>query len=158
MILFATRDGAAAFEGFSYALDLARTLKQPVAMLLVTGTRASGKFEEVMMAAAFAEAGDYATVREILGGEGREIEERYKAELGAAREQCREAGIDLAVYAAAGDEVEAIRDTVKIRPGIDMVLLSPSLGAPKTGGHLKRLLARITKPVMTISPQAPAEA
>ncbi len=158
MILFATRDGAGAFEGFAYALDLARTLKQALAVLLVTGTRATGKFEEVMMAATFAEAGDYATVREILGAEGRQIEERYAAELGAARTQCAEAGIDLAVYAAAGDEVEAIRDTVKLRPGIEMVLLSPSLGAPKTGGHLKRLLARITKPVMTISQQAPTEA
>jgi len=158
VILFATRAGAAILDGFPYALDLARTLKQALALLIVTGTRATGKFEEVMMAATFAEAGDYATVREILGEEAREIEKRFGAELTSARSQCGTAGVDLAVYAAAGDEVEAIRDTVRIRPGIDMVLLSPSLGAPKTGGHLKRIIARVTKPVMSISPQARAEA
>jgi len=156
MILFATRMGATVLDGFPYALDLARTLKQALAVLIVTGTRVSGKFEEVMMAATFAEAGDFATVREILGAEEREIEERLGGELAAARRQCEEAKVDLAIYLAGGDEVEAIRDTVKIRPGIDMVLLSPSLGAPKTGGHLKRLLARITKPVMSISQQARA--
>jgi hypothetical protein len=151
MILFATRAGAEAFEGFPYALDLSRTLKQALAVLIVSGTRASGAFEEVMMAATFAEAGDFATVREILDDEGREIQSRHSAELDSARARCREAGIDLAVYAAAGDDIEAIRDTLKLRPGIEMVLLSPSLGAPRSGGYLKRILARITKPVVAIS-------
>lgn len=156
MILFATKTGPEAFDAFPYALDLARSLRQGLAVLLVTGTRISGAFEEIMMAATFAEAGEFATAREILAGEEGRLEREQGTRIAAAKRQCREAGVELAVYAAAGDEVEAIRDTVKIRPGIDMVLLSPALGAPRTGGRLRRLLARIAKPVITVSQRAGA--
>lgn len=158
MILFATKDGPASLEGFAYALDLATNLRKNLAMLVIQASRLSGALEEVMMAATFAEAGDYATSREILETRGREVRERYGDLLGAAVSQCRQAGIDLAVYAAAGDDIEAIRDTLKIRPGIEMVLLSPSLGAPRSGGYLKRILARITRPVVAISQPARADA
>lgn len=158
MILFATRSGPETLDGFTYALDLAKSLKKGLAVLIIQRNRISGAFEEVMMAATFAEAGDIATAREILEPEALELEARHGIHLTSAKTQCRDADIDLAVYAAAGDDVEAIRDTLKIRPGIEMVLLSPSLGAPRSGGYLKRILTRITKPVVTISQQARANA
>ena len=158
MILFATKDGLNSMEGFPYALDLATNLRKSLAMLVIQTSRLSGALEEAMMAAAFAEAGDIATSREIMETRGREVRERYGERLAAAAAQCRESGIDLAVYAAAGDDVEAIRDTLKIRPAIEMVLLSPSLGAPRSGGYLKRILARITRPVVAISQTARASA
>jgi hypothetical protein len=158
MILFATKAGPESMEGFTYALELARSLKAGLGMLIIRATRLSGAIEEAMMAATFAEAGDIATAREVLQSEELEIEAAHGAELAAAKRQCREAGIDFAAYAAAGDDVEAIRDTLKLRPGIDMVLLSPSLGAPRTGGYLKRILSRITKPVVAISQTARANA
>jgi hypothetical protein len=111
-----------------------------------------------MMAATFAEAGDIATAREILQSEELEIEAAHGVQLAAAKLQCRETGIDFAAYAAAGDDVEAIRDTLKLRPGIEMILLSPSLGGPRSGGYLKRILSRVTKPIVAISQQARANA
>lgn len=158
MILFATKAGTEGLDGFPYALDLAKNLGKGLAILLIQSNRISGTFEEVMMAAAFAEAGDIATAREILEPEALEFEARHGAQLASAKSLCRQADIDLAVYAAAGDDVEAIRDMLKLRPGIEMVLLSPSLGAPRSGGYLKRILARIAKPVVTISQQARANA
>ena len=116
------------------------------------------KFQTLMTAAAFAEENDHRTAREILQSEELAIEADHGVQLASAKRQCREAAIDFAAYAAAGDDVEAIRDTLKIRPGIDMVLLSPSLGAPRSGGYLKRILSRITKPVVAISQQARADA
>ena len=158
MILFATKAGESSMEGFPYALELARSLRTSLGMLIIRTSRLSGAIEEAMMAAAFAEAGDVATAREILHVEELEIEAAHGVQLTAAKLQCREAKIDFAAYAAAGDDVEAIRDTLKLRPGIDLVLLSPSLGAPRSGGYLKRILSRITKPVVTISQQARANA
>ena len=158
MILFATKAGNESMEGFAYALELARSLRTGLGMLIIRTARLSGALEEAMMAAAFAEAGDLASAREILQSEELEIEAAHGVQLAAAKRQCSEAGIDFAAYAAAGDDVEAIRDTLKLRPGISMVLLSPSLGAPRSGGYLKRILARITRPVVAISQQAKAHA
>jgi hypothetical protein len=158
MILFATKAGTESLDGFSYALELARSLRAALGILIIRQSSLSGVIEEALMAAAFAEAGEIATAREILQSEELEIEASHGVQLASAKRQCREAGIDFAAYAAAGDDVEAIRDTLKLRPGIDMVLLSPSLGAPRSGGYLKRILARITKPVVAISQQARANA
>ena len=158
MILFATKAGAESMEGFPYALELARSLRTGLGMLIIRASRLSGALEEAMMAATFAEAGDIATAREILQSEELEIEAAHGVELVSAKRQCREADIEFAAYAAAGDDVEAIRDTLKIRPGIDLVLLSPSLRAPRSGGYLKRVLSRITKPVLAISQTARADA
>jgi hypothetical protein len=158
MILFATKAGTESMEGFPYALELARSLRTSLGMLIIRASRLSGAFEEAMMAATFAEAGDIATAREILHSEEFEIEKAHGVQLASAKVQCREAGIDFAAYAAAGDDIEAIRDTLKLRPGIEMVLLSPSLGAPRSGGYLKRILSRITKPIVAISQQARANA
>jgi hypothetical protein len=158
MILFATKGGPESLEGFSYALELAKSLRKGLGVLLIQSSRLSGAFEEVMMAAAFAEAGDIATARELLESEQLRIEASNGTQLAAAKALCHEAGVGLAVYAAAGDDIEAIRDTIKIRPAIEMVLLSPSLGAPRTGGYLKRILTRITKPIVAISQPARANA
>ena len=158
MILFATKGGPESMDGFPYALDLAKSLKKGLAVLIIQRNRISGAFEEAMMAAAFAEAGDIATAREIMEPEALELEARHSAELASAKAQCRQVDVNLAVYVAAGDDVEAIRDTLKLRPGIEMVLLSPSLGAPRSGGYLKRIIARITKPVFAISQPARAKA
>jgi len=158
MILFATKAGTESMEGFPYALELSRSLRTGLGMLLIRQHRLVGAVEEALMAATFAEAGDVASAREILHAEEREIEAAHGVQLAAAKRQCRDAGIDFTAYAAAGDDVEAIRDTLALRPGIEMVLLSPSLGAPRSGGYLKRILSRITKPVVAISQQARANA
>jgi len=116
MILFATKAGAERMEGFPYA-ELARSLRTGLEMLIIRAIRLSGALEEAMMAARFAEAGDIATAREILQSEELESEAAHGVQLASAKLQCREASIDFAAYAAAGDDVEAIRDTLKLRPG-----------------------------------------
>ena len=96
MILFATKAGNESMEGFTYALELARSLRTGLGMLIIRQSRLSGALEEAMMAATFAEAGDIATAREILQSEELEIEAAHGVQLAAAKLQCRETGIDFA--------------------------------------------------------------
>jgi hypothetical protein len=57
---------------------------------------------------------------------------------------------------AADDAITAIKDFVKNRPEIDMVLLSPNLSVSKKGIDLKKLIKNIAKPIVTISTPAKA--
>lgn len=65
-LLFVTRGGEDCDKGFSHVLELAKVLNAGVAVLMVYSKRAMESFEDVMAAAAFAEAGEFETAREIL--------------------------------------------------------------------------------------------
>lgn len=65
-LLFVTKGGENCDEGFSYVLDLAKTLNAGVAVLMIYPSRMMNTFEDVMSAVAFAEEGEFETAREIL--------------------------------------------------------------------------------------------
>ena len=65
-LLFVTRGGKDCDNGFSYILELAKTLNAGIAMLLVYNKRTMETYEDVMAAVAFAEAGDLETVKELI--------------------------------------------------------------------------------------------
>lgn len=157
-ILFVTRGGEGCDEGFSYVLELAKTLHSGIAVLMVYSKGMMETYEDVMAAVAFAEAGQLETVKELMNKQSREIKEIEEKKVRELAERCRENSLEFIYQAAVGDSIDAIKGFLKTRPGIDMVLLSPNLSENKKAIDFKKLLKNITKPVVTISRPAGAEA
>ena len=150
-LLFVTKGGADCDNGFTYILELAKTLNAGIAVLLVYNKRTMETYEDVMAAVAFAEAGDHETVKELMHKQEKEIKEIEDRKARELTERCREVFVDLTYQTAVGDTITAIKDFLKNKPNIDMILLSPNLSENKKGIDLKKLLKNITKPIVTIS-------
>jgi len=157
-LLFVTKGGEDCDNGFTYILELAKTLKTGVAMLMVYNKRVLDTYEDVMAAVAFAEAGDLETVKELMQTQERIIKETAGKKIKEMTEKCRENSVPFTYQIAADDAITAIKDFVKNRPEIDMVLLSPNLSVSKKSIDLKKLLKNITKPIVSISVPAKAGA
>ena len=157
-LLFVTRGGENSDDGFSYVLELARTLDAGVLVLVLYGKRVVDTFEDVMGAVAFAEAGEFGMVRELMDKELKGLKEIEAKKIKEMAERCRENLIDFNYTVEAGDTLNAIKETLKIKPAVEMVLLSPSLSADRKTVDLKRLIKAVTRPIVTISRPAGAEA
>jgi len=157
-LLFVTKGGEDCDSGFSYILELAKTLKTGVAMLMVYNKRVRDTFEDVMAAVAFAEAGNHEMVKELMQEQGKRIQEITDKKINELAEKCRENSVPFFYQIDFDDPVTAIKDFVRNRPSIEMVLLSPNFSENKKGIDLKKLIKNITKPIVTISRHANAEA
>lgn len=155
-LLFVTKGGESCDDGFSYVLELAKTLDAGVSVLVLYGKRVMDTFEDVMGAVAFAEAGEFNSVRELMDKQVRELKEVEVKKIKEMAETCKENSVDFSYQTEVGDTVNAIKDTLKSKPGIEMVLLSPSLSVNKKAIDLKKLIKTITRPIVTIN--RPAEA
>jgi len=146
-VLFVTKGGENCDEGFSYVLELAKVLNAGIEMLMIYGKGVMDKYEDVMTAVAFAEAGDHETVRELMSTQGKDIAEKKIKELA---EKCREISVELGYQTASEEPINAIKDFLKSRPNINMVLLSPNLSTDRKVLDIKKMLKNITKPIVTI--------
>lgn len=148
-ILFVTDTGTDGKDGLSYAIELARMIDKGVAVLLVQHRRLSGKFESVMSAVTFAEAGEHETAREFL----RDEDADGYPPIGRI---FRSAGIVPRVYKSEKALESALTETLEHAPDVDMVLLSPNI---TMSGDLKpstlgRLLRTTSIPIVTLTRQA----
>ena len=157
-LLFVTKGGEDCDNGFTYILELAKTLNAGIAMLMVYNKRVLDTYEDVMAAVAFAEAGDLETVKELMQSQERVIKETAGKKIKELTEKCRENSVPFTYQITADETITAIKNFVKTRPEIDMVLLSPNLSVSKKGIDLKKLLKNITKPIVSISVPAKAGA
>jgi arginine/ornithine N-succinyltransferase beta subunit len=134
----------------SYALDLAKITDKGMAILLVNRKRLTDKFEEMMAAVTFAEAGEQDAALEIM--QSSEAEDGLKSML---EKKCRESGMAASVYSALHDAVSSLRDFLKQNNTIDMVLLSPSIteNGEISSKVLKRLLKTASRPIVTMTRQ-----
>ena len=155
-LLFVTRGGEDCDNGFSYILELAKTLNAGIAMLLVYNKRAMNTYEDVMAAVAFAEAGDHEMVKELMQEQEKRINETTDKKIQELAEKCSQNSVPFFYEIDVDDPITAIKDFVKNRPGIDMILLSPNLSGNKKSLDLKKLLKNITKPIVTMSKPAKA--
>jgi len=150
-LLFVTRGGDNFEEGFSYVVELAKTLKAGVSVLMVYDKRLMDTYEDLMSAAVFAQAGAYKTANDIL----QEQENELKAEAGKKFKELSgkygDISNDLNYQIFIGDAVSTITEFMKNKPNIDMVLISTSLSKSKKGMDLRKLIKNISKPVVTIS-------
>ncbi len=157
-ILFVTKGGENCDGGFSYVLELAKALNSNIAVLVVYPKYVLISFEEAMSVAAFAEAGDFNTVKTLLDSEETTLKETDKKKIGEMTERAREISVDLVHRVALGDAETAIKDYLKQSPGVDMVLLSPTLAGNKKILDLKKLMKNISKPIVNITVPLKAEA
>jgi hypothetical protein len=155
-LLFVTKGGEDCDQGFTYIFELAKTLNAGVAMLMVYDRKMKESYEDVMSAVVFAEAGDVETVRELMQSQEKSIKKNAEKKIAEMNEKCRENSVPFTYQIVEGDAITAIKNFVKVRPEIDMVLLSPNLSVRKQGINLKKLIKNITKPVVTISKLAEA--
>ena len=157
-ILFVTKGGEDSEAGFAYVLELAKSVKSGIAVLVIYPRHMLTTFDDVMTAAAYAEAGDFNTVRTLMDEQAEQLRELEKKHLRHMEESCRTAGIDMVHRVAEGDTTAGVREYLKGNPGIDMVLLSPSLSAQRKTLDIKKLMKNISKPIVNISRPAKAGA
>lgn len=151
-LLFITKGGEHNDDGFSYVLELAKALNKGIAVLMVYKEKMMQSYEDVMAAVAFAEAGDLKTVEELMNGQEKAIKEAEQRRIKELTERAREASIDITCNVAVRDVAGAIKDFLKDRPNIEMVLLSPNLSEDMGFKAVKKLLKNISKPIVTIRP------
>jgi len=155
-LLFVTKGGEDCGNGFSYVLDLAKVLNTGIVMLLVYDKRIMDSYEDTMAAVAFAEAGESKTAKELVQEQEKKVRDAAEKKIKELSEKCKENSVPFMSRISVNDTVAAIKNFLKDKPYIDMILLSPNLSVRKKGIDLKKLLRTITKPVVTIS--RPAEA
>jgi len=156
-LLFVTKGGENCDEGFPYVIDLAKALNAGVALLMVYPSRMMNTYEDVMAAVAFAEAGELGTVRELMQAQEKEIKEVADKKIGELTDKCRENLVELIYKIAIGDTITVIKDFLKDKASIEIVLLSPSLSGDKKNIDLKKLIKNISKPIVTITKPVGAE-
>ena len=154
LLFVSYRDGDFGHD-LSYALDLAKMTDKGMAILLVNRRRLVDKFEDMMTAVTFAEAGDHATAIEIMNSWA--VEDSLKSML---EKKCRESGMAASVYSALHDAVSSLRAFLKQNSTIDMVLLSPSIteNGEISSKDFKKLLRTASRPIVTMTRQAVATA
>ena len=152
-LLFVTKTDGNFDEGFSYVLELAKSLNAGIEMMIVYGKNVMDTYEDVMAAVAFAEAGDHETVRELMKKEQREIKDIEEKKIKEFAAKCREHSVDFSFRTESGDIITAVRNLLRNIPSIDMVLLSPGLSGNKKLLDIKKMLKQVTRPVVAISRQ-----
>jgi nucleotide-binding universal stress UspA family protein len=150
-ILFVTKGGEHTDEGFPYALELAKALNSGIAVLVVYPRQMMTTIEDVMSAAAFAEAGDFGTVRKLINEQETELRETEEKKIREMKIKAGEIALGLVYKAVSADVATAIADYLRERPAIEMVLLSPNLSKERKILDIKKLLRNISKPIVNIT-------
>ncbi|TAN42258.1 MAG: hypothetical protein EPN25_03410 [Nitrospirae bacterium] len=156
-ILFVTKGGEQCDEGFSYVLELAKSLQAGIEVLIIYPSQVTNTFDDIMTVATFAEAGDLQTIKKMMDAEQNEFRALVERKISSLAAQSQDTAIDLACHRADGDLALTIKTFLKTRPNVDMVLLSPSLSDSKRSFDIKKLLKNISKPIVNISRPMPAE-
>lgn len=151
-ILFVTDRGDDSDGGLSYALDLARMMDKGIAILLVRKNRMMEKFENLMTAVTFAEAGEHETAREMLRS-AEAKDDRRPGPSQTLEERCTKSGLPAQVTNGIGDMVNALGAYLKSNRNIEMILLSPSLTEDGvfSAKDFKKLLATVSRPIVTLA-------
>lgn len=150
-ILFVTKGGEQCDEGFSYVLELAKNLNSAIEVLIMKPAQLASDFEDIMVAATFAEAGDIRTMREVMNAEQCQCRELLQVKIAALTSQSKESNIDLLCHTAEGEVAPAIKSLLGTRRAIDMILLSPSLSQNRKSLDFRKLIKSVSKPIVHIS-------
>lgn len=153
-LLFVTTPQDGLEDGFQYALDLARAMSEDISVLICRYKDFKERLDDVLSAITFAEAGEFDTARTFLSDNP--TEDSTHPGIEGLKKRCDEAGIGLRTYSIALNPVDAVREFLKQKRGVDMVLLSPGItsrGKIKAR-DLTRLMRTASRPVVTMARQA----
>ncbi|MBI4697602.1 MAG: hypothetical protein HY758_01440 [Nitrospirae bacterium] len=151
-ILFVTYQNEDFDEGFSYAVDLAKAMNEDVTILMAHKKGIMEKFNDLMTAVTFAEAGELDTARVVLS---ENLDRKYERKLNLLLEKCRGEGVVTRVYTVALDAIPAIKDFLKEKNTVDMVILSPSVAdnSDISSSDLQKLVRTASRPIVTMGRQ-----
>jgi len=159
-LLFVTYRDENLEEGVSYAIELAKAMYEDITLLLVQKQNGlMARFENLMTAVTFAEAGEHDTARQIMS-ESPGLQKVYEKELDAIVRRCLDEGIQANVHSTGLDAISGIRKFIKEHTGIDKVVLSPAIteAGNVTSKDLSRLVRTASRPIVTMTRQACAVA
>ncbi len=156
-LLFVTHRNENITEGVSYAIELAKAMDEDITILFVQKrTNLSSKFEKMMTAVTFAEAGEHNTAKKIVSESPRCLDEVSNEELVTVFNKCLQEGVQVTVHTSSLDAISGIRTFLKEQWGIDKVVLSPAISAAEniSSRDMKRLVRNISRPVVTMARQS----
>ncbi|MBI5194889.1 MAG: hypothetical protein HZA10_01045 [Nitrospirae bacterium] len=150
-LLFVTYQDEECDEGLSYVIDLAKIMDRGITILLVYKQKLMEKFENIMTAVTFAEAGEHKTAQEILSTN----DKKNAGAISLLLEKCRKSGVDTNIQTTTMDIGLAVKDFLKQKNTVDMVLLSPSItnNGNITSSDLQKLVRTASRPVVTMASQ-----
>ncbi len=158
-LLFVTYENEDLDEGLNYAIDLANTMGKDIAIMIASNKKTlKEKFDDLMSAVTFAEANDHVAARQMLssGQKADSLEERVER----LAEKCQRSGVSVNIHSVTADLFSSIKDFLRDKTGIDMVLLSPSItdNGNVSSRELNKLVRSASRPVVTMAKQALAPA
>jgi predicted amidohydrolase YtcJ len=160
-LLFVTYRDENLEEGVSYAIELAKAMYEDITLLFVQKQNGlMARFETLMTAVTFAEAGEHDTARQIMAEGTPGTQKVYEKELDAIVRRCLDEGIQANVHSTGLDAISGIRKFLKEHAGIDKVVLSPAIteAGNVTSKDLNRLVRTASRPIVTMTRQACAVA
>ncbi len=158
-LLFVTYENEDLDEGLNYAIDLATTMDKDIAILIATNKKTlREKFDDLMSAVAFAEANEHGTAKGILSSGQKTA--GLEARVEHLAERCQRSGVSVNIHSVTADLFSAIKDFLREKTGIDMVLLSPSVtdNGNVSARELNKLVRSASRPVVTMARQVLAPA
>jgi len=141
-ILFVTNQDETFEEGLSYAIYLAGMMKAGLRVILLAKKSLSEKFDDLMTAVTFSEAGESETAKEHQNG----IDPAHIHV--SIKEQCSKANVEASIHTRLSGSPKVVEDFLNNK-NVEMVLLSPPI--TKSGKFLKKLVKDSTRPVVTMS-------
>jgi hypothetical protein len=156
-LLFVTYRDENLEEGVSYAIELAKAMYEDITLLFVQKQgRLMAKFENLMTAVSFAEAGEHDTAQQIMAEGTQGAQGVYEKEVDTIVRKCLQEGIHANVHASSLDALSGIRKFLKEHGGIDKVVLSPAIteAGNVTSKDLNRLVRTASRPIVTMTRQA----
>ncbi len=156
-LLFVTHRNENITEGISYAIELAKAMDEDIMILFVRQrTCINGKFENLMSAVTFAEAGEHDTAKKMVSEGPRFPDEASRRELALILDKCMNVGVQVSVHTSSLDVLVGIRSFLKKQWGIDRVVLSPAITTDDaiSSKDMMRLVRSISLPVVTMTRQS----
>lgn len=156
-LLFVTYRDTNLDEGMSYAIELAKAMNEDIVLYTVRKKDTlARKFEDVMAGAAFAEAGEHETAREIACAEKSAAPIDYSGKITELVVKASKAGVHLSSESSDQDVVAGIRGYVKRHGEVDKVVLSPVVTESEvlTSRDLNRLVRTASRPIVTMTRQS----
>jgi hypothetical protein len=157
-LLFVTYHDENLVDGFSYAAELAKAMREGITLLLVEKNRSlTDRLDDLMTAMTFAEAGEHDTARAEMS-RSPEAVVRSTRSLRSLLDRCTRDGVSVSVEQTDLDVVSAIRAHLENGSGIDKIVLSPGVteAGDVTAKQLSRLVRTSSRPIVTITRRAAA--
>ena len=153
-ILYVVKGEAADLrDGFTYARELSEVVQGGLHLLFHYDPKPLESLEDDMAAAAFAQAGEPEAARGILAEQAERLRADAEAKVRAFEERGDARGLINDFEATTMPLLAAVRRVLRERPGIEMVILGPSVMERSRSLRIKTLKKGIHRPLVIMRKQ-----